>query len=53
MVKLFWDEEIDKGIIRTKRRIKHCEAHGIGDAVIKEKAILKKQERLRDLRLSK
>ncbi len=53
MVKLFWDEEIANGIIRTKRRIKHYESHRIGDAVIKEKSILKKQERLRDLRLSK
>ncbi len=35
---------------RQKRRILFCERHGIGDTTIKEKAILKKMERLKELR---
>lgn len=44
MVK-FWHEQLDLAIIRTKRRIVFMEQHGIGNEAIKEKAILKKQER--------
>ncbi len=37
------------GIENTKMRIKHMEKHGIGLTAIKEKAILKKQERFLEL----
>jgi len=45
-----WDIELKKAIQRTKTRIKHCEAHGIGSSAIQEKEILKKQERKLTLR---
>ncbi len=44
-----WDESVDKGIKITKMRIKHMEKHGMGDSVMQEKAILKKQEHHRQL----
>jgi len=49
MVK-FWDEHLQKAIKRTERRIKHMERHGIGKEAIKEKAILQKQKRQKELR---
>ncbi len=52
MVK-WWDKQIDKGIKITKYRIKHLELHGNGDSAMQEKAILKKQERAKQLRLEK
>ncbi len=42
-------ELLDWSIKNTKMRIKHCENHGIGDTTMKEKQILKKQERLKEL----
>ncbi len=52
MVK-FWEEEIKKAIKITKRRILHCEKHGIGDNAMKEKVTLQKQEKkLKDWRLN-
>ncbi len=33
------------GIKNTKMRVAHMEKHGVGDTAIKEKIILKKQER--------
>ncbi len=44
------DELLNWSIKNTKMRIKHCEAHGIGDTAMREKFILKKQERLKELR---
>ncbi len=49
----WWDTQIDKGIALTKMRIKHHEKHGVGNAVIKDKAILQKQERHKQLRKDK
>ncbi len=46
----FWDKEIDRAIKLTKFRIKHHEIHGNGDVAMKEKSILKKQERAKELR---
>jgi len=46
----FWDEMLDLAIKKTKIRIKYCEDQGIGDSAIKEKAILKKQERKKELK---
>ncbi len=40
---------LDWSIKNTKMRIKHCEKHGIGDTAMREKLILKKQERMREL----
>ncbi len=40
-----WEEARKKGIKITKYRIAHLEKHGNGDTVMKEKYILKKQER--------
>ncbi len=40
---------LDWSIKNTKMRIKHCEKAGMGDTTMKEKIILKKQERLREL----
>ncbi len=37
------------GIQNTKMRIKHMEKHGVGNSAIKEKLILKKQERKLEL----
>jgi len=45
-----WDEDIIKGIKITKFRIKHHEIHGCGDNTMRDKAILKKQERHKQLR---
>ncbi len=45
-----WSIAIEKGIKLTKERIKHMEKHGNGDVATKEKAILKKQERHKELR---
>ncbi len=44
-----WDIAVDKGIKLTKIRIKHMEKHGMGTEAMKEKSILKKQERHREL----
>ncbi len=52
MVKV-WDIAIDKGIALTKMRIKHMEKHGMGDSVQKEKRILQKQERHKQVRKDK
>ncbi len=49
----WWDFQIERAIKITKMRIKHCEKHGMGDTCIREKNILKKQERHRDLRNDK
>ncbi len=49
MVKV-WDVLRDKAIATQKRRIECCERNGIGDSTIKEKAILKKMERAKELR---
>ncbi len=46
----FWAIQLDKAILRTKIRIKHCETHGIGNSAMQEKAILKLQERTKELR---
>jgi len=48
-----WDEAIIKGIALTKSRIKHMEKHGMGDSAQKEKKILQKQERHKQLRDAK
>jgi len=45
-----WTIAIDKGIALTKFRIQHHEKHGNGDVVMKEKQILKKQERHKQVR---
>ncbi len=52
MVK-FWDEQIAKGIKLSKMRIKHHEKHGNGQPAMQDKAILKKQERHKELRDAK
>ncbi len=52
MVK-FWDIQIEKGIKLTKYRIAHLEKHGNGDTAMREKAILKKQERHKQVRADK
>ncbi len=49
----WWDIQIDKAIKVTKFRIKHMEKHGVGDTAIREKAILQKQERHKQVRLGK
>ncbi len=46
----FWDKQIDEAIKVSKYRIKHLEKHGNGDTAMKEKQILKKQERAKELR---
>jgi len=48
MVKPHYDL-LDWSIKNTKMRIKHMEKHGVGTQAIKEKQILQRQERLRDL----
>ncbi len=48
-----WTEAINKGIRITKYRIAHLEKHGNGDTVMKEKNILKKQERHKQTRKEK
>ncbi len=48
-----WGLAIDKGIKITKMRIKYMEKHGMGDNAIREKNILKKQERHKELRDAK
>jgi len=45
----FWRRELEKSIKNTKMRVKHMEKHGVGDTAIKEKIILKKQERQLEL----
>ncbi len=50
---MVWVEAENKGIAITKMRIKHHEKHGNGDIVIQEKAILKQQERHKELRKMK
>ncbi len=52
MVK-FWDKQIDLGIKITKYRIAHLEKHGNGDTAMREKQILKKQERHKQVRADK
>ncbi len=52
MVK-FWDVQIKKGIELSKMRIKHHEKHGNGNVAMREKEILKKQERHQELRKNK
>ncbi len=42
-------ELLDWSIKNTKMRIQHMEKHGVGDTAIKEKNILKKQQRKREL----
>jgi len=49
----FWDTQIEKGIRLTKMRIAHHEKHGNGDVAIKEKNILKNQERHKQVRKDK
>ncbi len=49
----FWDKQIEDAIKVTKFRIKHLEKHGNGDTAMKEKQILKKQERHKELRDAK
>ncbi len=44
-----WDKDIEYAIKTTKFRIKHHEKHGNGDVVIKEKKILQKQERQKQI----
>jgi len=44
MVK-FWDEQLTIAIKKTKRRIKLAEKHGIGEMAMREKSILKLQEK--------
>ncbi len=41
----WWIKQREKGIKITKYRIAHLEKHGNGDAAMKEKYILKQQER--------
>ncbi len=48
MVK-YWEKQREIGIKLSKFRIKHLEKHGNGDTVMREKSILKKQERHNDL----
>jgi len=40
-----WKLAREKGVRITKYRIAHLEKHGDGDSAMKEKQILKKQER--------
>ncbi len=47
---MFWSDAIDKGIALTKYRIKHMEKHGVGNTAMKEKEILKRQERHKQVR---
>ncbi len=48
-----WTIAIDKGIKITKYRIKHLEKHGNAVGAMQEKAILKRQERHKELRDAK
>ncbi len=48
-----WEIDAQKSIALTKLRIKHMEKHGMGNEVIKEKNILKKQQRAKELRDAK
>ncbi len=47
------DELLDYAIKNTKMRIKHMERHGMGKNAMEEKAILQKQERIKQLRLER
>ncbi len=49
----WWDIQIDKGIALSKMRIKHHEKHGVGNATIRDKQILEKQERHKKVRKDK
>ncbi len=49
----WWDVQIEKAIEISKYRIAHHEFHGNGDVAMREKAILKKQERHKQLRKAK
>ncbi len=49
----YWDKQIEIGIKLTKMRIKHLEKHGNGDTAMREKDILKKQERHKQVRAEK
>ncbi len=44
------DDLLNWSIKNTKMRIKHMEKHGNGSVAIKEKQILAKQERIKELR---
>ncbi len=44
------DEDLKKAIKISKIRIKHCEAHGLGSSAMQEKEILKKQQRMLELK---
>ncbi len=46
---IWWERQMDIGIKITKYRIAHLEKHGNGDSAMKEKQILKKQERSKEL----
>ncbi len=45
MVDNWWSKQREKAIKISKFRIAHHEKHGNGDTVMREKNILKKQER--------
>ncbi len=47
------DKDLEKAIKLYKMRIKHHEKHGCGTNIIQDKAILKKQERTKELRAVK
>ncbi len=47
------EADLAKAIKIIKFRIKHHEAHGCGDNTMRDKATLKKQERIRELRKQK
>ncbi len=46
----WWDLQIEKGIKISKQRIAHHEKHGNGAVAMREKEILKKQLRHKQLR---
>ncbi len=50
---IYWDVQLNRAIKITKMRIKHHEFHGNGDVAMRDKAILKKQERKKELRKTK
>lgn len=48
-----WDDAVLRSIKLTKIRIKHLEKHGMGSEAMKEKNILKSQERHKELEMQK
>ncbi len=44
----FWEVEREKATAKTKMRIKKCGKLGLGESAMREKQILKRQERQKE-----